>query len=179
MFVKVCGLVDTAQIDKAIEYGYNAVGIVTYHKSIRYCPPEKAITLAEYARGKIDSFIVGKKYSDVEAAADAFNYIQIYERRQLANFVFASKEKPPQNLNCSYFMYDASVGSGVFKTFPEWLKDVEVRLIVAGGLNQDNVCSVIRKIKPFGVDVSSGVEKDGAKNFELMQDFIDTVRNCR
>ena len=69
-------------------------------------------------------------------------------------------------------------GSMVFKTFPEWLKDVEGRLIVAGGLDKENVCNVIRKIKPFGVDVSSGVEKNGAKNFELMQDFIGAVRQC-
>ena len=178
MFVKVCGLVDTAQIDKAIEYGYNAIGVVTYHQSIRYCPPEKAIKLAEYARGKIDSFVVGLRYSDVEAAADAFDYVQIYERKQLANLVFASREKPPKDLNYSYFVYDASVGSGVFKAFPKWLKDVEGRLIVAGGLNQDNVCNVIGKIKPFGVDVSSGVEKDGVKNFELMKDFIGAARNC-
>jgi len=75
-------------------------------------------------------------------------------------------------------VYDASVGSGVFKAFPKWLKDVEGRLIVAGGLNQDNVCNVIGKIKPFGVDVSSGVEKDGVKNFELMKDFIGAARNC-
>jgi phosphoribosylanthranilate isomerase len=178
MFVKVCGLVDPIQIDKAIEYGYNAIGVVAYHKSIRYCSPEKAIKLAEYARGKIDSFVVGIHYSDVEAAADAFDYVQIYERRQLANLVFASHEKPPKDLNCSYFMYDTSVGSGEFKTFPKWLKDVAGRLIVAGGLDKDNVCNVIRKIKPFGVDVSSGVEKDGVKNFELMQDFIGAVRNC-
>jgi phosphoribosylanthranilate isomerase len=178
MFVKVCGLVDTAQIDKAIEYGYNAIGVVTYHKSIRYCPPEKAIKLAEYARGEIDSFVVGVHYSDVEAAADAFDYVQIYESKQLANLVFASREKPPEDLNYNYFVYDTSVGSGVFKTFPKWLKDVEGRLVIAGGLNKDNVCDVIRTIKPFGVDVSSGVEKDGVKNFELMKDFIGAVRNC-
>ena len=121
---------------------------------------------------------MGLNYSDVEAAADAFDYVQIYERKQLANLVFASREKPPKDLNYSYFMYDTSEGSGVFKTFPKWLKDVEGRLIVAGGLNKDNVCNVIRKIKPFGVDVSSGVEKDGVKNFELMKYFIGAVKNC-
>lgn len=178
MFVKVCGLKDTSQIDKAIEYGYDAIGVVTYHKSKRYSTPENAIKLAEYARGKIASFVVGLHYSDVEAAAEAFDYIQIYESRQLTNLAFASHEQPPEGLNYSYFVYDASVGSGVFQTFPEWLKDMKERLIVAGGLNKDNVCSAIREIKPFGVDVSSGVEKDGVKNFELMKEFIDAVKNC-
>ncbi len=167
-----------AQIDKAIEYGYDAIGVVTYHKSKRYCPVDKAKELAEYANGKIQSYVVGLHYNDVKAVADAFDYTQIYENRQVANLVFASKERPPEGLNYAHFVYDASVGSGKFKTFPNWLKDIKEKLIVAGGLNKKNVCTVIRDIKPFGVDVSSGVEKDGVKNFKLMKEFIDAVKNC-
>jgi phosphoribosylanthranilate isomerase len=178
MFVKVCGLKDTAQIDKAIEYGYDAVGVVTYRKSKRYCPDDKALELAEYAKGKITTFAVGLNYSDVETVADAFDYVQIYETREIKNLVFASKYKPPRNCTYSYFMYDASVGSGEFKAFPEWLKSMKGRVIVAGGLDKDNVCGVIREINPFGVDVSSGVEKDGRKDFDLMKAFIEAVRNC-
>ncbi|MBI5593057.1 MAG: hypothetical protein HY881_21525 [Deltaproteobacteria bacterium] len=178
MFVKVCGLRNTEQIDKAIAYGYDAIGIVTYHKSKRYCPPENAIKLAKYARGKIRSFVVGLQYSDVEKVAGAFDFVQIYETRQVANLVLASKKMPPEGLDYKYFVYDASVGSGVFEAFPAWLKDMAGKLIVAGGLNKDNVCAVIRDIKPFGVDVSSGVEIDGVKDFELMKAFMDAVKNC-
>jgi phosphoribosylanthranilate isomerase len=178
MFVKVCGLIDISQIDRAIKYGYDAIGVVTYPKSKRYCPPEKARKLAEYAKGKIKSFVVGLTYSDVHDVADLFDYTQIYEAKQVPNLVLASKEMPPSDLRYEYFVYDASIGSGVFKEFPEWLKDKTENLIVAGGLNKDNVCKVIREIKPFGVDVSSGVEKDGVKDLKLMEEFIDTVRNC-
>ena len=52
------------------------------------------------------------------------------------------------------------------------------QLLVAGGLNKDNVCDVIREIQPFGVDVSSGVEKDGVKDVIMMKEFIDAVRKC-
>jgi phosphoribosylanthranilate isomerase len=52
------------------------------------------------------------------------------------------------------------------------------KVIIAGGLTKENVCSVIQDIKPFGVDVSSGVEKDGVKDFRMMKEFIDTVKNC-
>ena len=52
MFVKVCGLSTTEQIDRAIEFGYDAIGVVTWPKSRRYCAPEQAIKLAEHARGK-------------------------------------------------------------------------------------------------------------------------------
>ncbi len=178
MFVKACGLKTKGQIDKAIEYGYDAIGVVTYIKSKRYCPPKIAIKLAEYAKGKIKSFIVGLNYSDVEEAAHAFDYTQIYEMRQVPNLVLASKEMPPSDLKYEYFVYDASIGSGVYKEFPEWLKDKTENLIVAGGLNKDNVCKVIREIKPFGVDVSSGVEKDGVKDLTMMKEFIDAVQSC-
>jgi phosphoribosylanthranilate isomerase len=177
MYIKVCGLINTDQIDKAVEFGYDAVGVVTYSKSKRYCPPERAKKLAVHAKGRIDTFVVGKRYGDVKKAAEAFDYVQIYEPKVLPNLVFASKEKPPEILNCRYFMYDGSVGSGIFTPFPKWLKNIEAKLIVAGGLNQDNVCRVIKEINPFGVDISSGVEKNGVKDFQLMRDFIETVRN--
>jgi phosphoribosylanthranilate isomerase len=178
MFTKVCGLKTKEQIDKAIEFGYDAIGIVTYAKSKRYCLPEHAVKLAAHAKGKIKSFVVGLNYVDVEEAVHAFDYAQIYEIKQVPNLVFASKEMPPSDLKYEYFVYDASIGSGIFKEFPKWLKNNTENLIVAGGLNKDNVCKVIREIKPFGVDVSSGVEKDGVKNFDMMKKFIDVVRNC-
>ncbi len=178
MFTKVCGLTTNAQIDKAIEYGYDAIGIVTYAKSKRYCSHQKAIELAEYARGKIKSFVVGLAFSDVASAAPAFDYTQIYEPRQVPNLVFASKEMPPVDLTYDYFVYDASIGSGVFKGFPAWIKNRSGNLLVAGGLTIYNVCDVIREIRPFGVDVSSGVEKKGVKDFSMMKDFIDAVKRC-
>lgn len=178
MFTKVCGLNSKEQIDKAIAYGYDAIGVVTYHKSKRYCPPDKAKTLAEYAKGRIKSFVVGLTYSDVQEVADMFDYTQIYEARQVPNLVLASKERPPLGLNYEYFIYDASIGSGVFQQFPTWVKDMAGKVIIAGGLNKENVCAVIQDIKPFGVDVSSGVEKDGVKDFRMLKEFIDAVRNC-
>jgi len=178
MYVKVCGLIDTTQIDRAIEYGYDAIGVVTYHKSKRFCPPEKAKGLAEYARGKIKSFVVGLTYSDVQEVADIFDYTQIYEARPVPNLVLASIKIPPSDIIYEYFIYDASIGSGIFHPFPKWVKDMAGKIIVAGGLNIENVCSVIQDIKPFGVDVSSGVEKDGVKDFKMMKDFINAVKNC-
>ncbi len=178
MFTKVCGLKTKEQIDKAIEYGYDAIGVVTYAKSKRYCPTSEAVELAEYAKGRIKSFVVGLTYSDVKDAAAAFDYTQIYETKQVPNLVLASKEIPPSNLYYEYFVYDASIGSGVFQQFPDWVKDMAGKIIVAGGLNRENVCSVIKDIKPFGVDVSSGVENNGVKDLRLMREFIEAVKGC-
>ena len=51
------------------------------------------------------------------------------------------------------------------------------RIVMAGGLNPDTVGEVIRKVRPYGVDVSSGVESaPGKKDHLKMRDFVAAVR---
>lgn len=50
-------------------------------------------------------------------------------------------------------------------------------IILAGGLNFSNVALGIKKVSPQVVDVSSGVEKNGSKNKELLEKFIRSVKN--
>lgn len=50
------------------------------------------------------------------------------------------------------------------------------RIVLAGGLNPDNVAQAIEKVRPFAVDVSSGIETDGFKDYRKMKAFIEKVR---
>jgi phosphoribosylanthranilate isomerase len=52
-------------------------------------------------------------------------------------------------------------------------------LILAGGLNLQNVEQAIGEVKPWCVDVSSGVEEDGMKSFKKIKDFIEKVRSIK
>ena len=106
MFVKVCGLTTREQIDEAIACGYDAIGIVTYSKSRRYCPDSKALELVAHAKGRINTVVVGKTYDDVKAVAHAFDYTQIHEARQVPNLILALKDMPPRgsSTNTSFMM---------------------------------------------------------------------------
>ncbi len=75
--------------------------------------------------------------------------------------------------------YNVEQYGGSGKTFPWKLgKDLETSkpIILAGGLNSCNVGTAIEMIKPDIVDVSSGVEENGLKDFEKIKHFIENVR---
>lgn len=55
----------------------------------------------------------------------------------------------------------------------------QIPFILAGGLNANNVELAISSLKPWGVDVSSGVEENGQKNSRLIKEFINKVRNVK
>ena len=63
--------------------------------------------------------------------------------------------------------FDWDVASEVSRHVPTWL---------AGGLNPGNVGDAIERVQPWAVDVSSGTERDGRKDHDLVRAFIDTVR---
>lgn len=59
------------------------------------------------------------------------------------------------------------------------VKETDARIIVAGGLNKDNVRDAILKIKPFGVDVNSGVQNElGFKDYDNLKEFINNAKNA-
>ena len=75
---------------------------------------------------------------------------------------------------------DMAGGSG--ETF-DWkaLKKISImqEFFLAGGLTIDNVAEAIEEVKPFAVDVSSGVETDGVKDIEKIRSFIEKVKGCQ
>jgi phosphoribosylanthranilate isomerase len=75
--------------------------------------------------------------------------------------------------------YDENAYGGSGKAFNWELLQMFIdkgRIILAGGLSQENVNKAVRFVRPFAVDVSSGVETDGKKDFEKVKLFIKNAR---
>jgi phosphoribosylanthranilate isomerase len=80
--------------------------------------------------------------------------------------------------------HDPTYGGGSGKTFrweviddiKAWCASVDIPLYVAGGLQPDNVAQLLQQHKPYGVDVSSGVETAGEKDLLKIITFVERVR---
>jgi len=104
-----------------------------------------------------------------------FKGYEIWKALKINNTESISEMK---NYDCAKFLLDNSVaGSG--ESFNWNLADKKVDgaiIMLAGGLNSENVRQGILKLNPYGVDVSSGVETNGFKDFKLIKEFIKKVR---
>lgn len=74
-------------------------------------------------------------------------------------------------------LFDNGCGTGERFDW-EMLEDVDRIYFLAGGLSPENVGEAVKRYNPYGVDVSSGVETDGQKDFDKIRRFIEAVRNA-
>ena len=100
----------------------------------------------------------------------------------------AALDRPHQFRALVLDAYDPKLAGGTGKTLPwRWIERAREKgqlkglppLVLAGGLNPDNVAQAIRTTKPAAVDVSSGVEsKPGKKDYAKLRDFIAAAKNA-
>ena len=92
-------------------------------------------------------------------------------------FVIRSEDdvKRAEESSADYVLLDGGKGEG--KAF-DWslLKEIKRPFFLAGGLNTENVAAAVKSLRPFAVDVSTGVETDGVKDTEKMTAFVAEVR---
>ncbi len=94
----------------------------------------------------------------------------------------ASDVKRWRGTSADYLLLDSGKGSG--KTFDwgsiDWsyIKECCADIFLAGGINPDNVAEAVRMVRPYCIDVSSGVELSGMKNEELITKLVRNMEAC-
>ncbi len=202
MYVKICGLRDADIALRAIELGADAVGVVMSPRSPRHASLEEAAEVVGAARdaaaGPVDTVLVVNTLPAREAAETAralgFDVLQLHGRYSAEDFAEARTILPrlwratslsadpglrPGDFGEERLLIDGAIpGSGA-----AWdLSEIDGgRLgdgwILAGGLDPERVAGAIAAVRPWGVDVSSGVESSpGVKDPALIARFISAAR---
>ncbi|HET8807275.1 MAG TPA: phosphoribosylanthranilate isomerase [Methylophaga sp.] len=200
--VKICGITRRQDAEFAIEMGADALGLVFYAASPR------AVTIAQAAEicRRLPPFVslvglfVNANADEVNAALEQLplDLLQFHgdESPQYCEqfakpYMKAVRMQRSEDLQIAAENYhyanallldsfQAGVPGGTGQTF-DWsmITPINKPLILAGGLSSENVATAIKQIRPYGVDVSGGVESaKGIKSNEKIRAFMQEVANA-
>ena len=202
--VKICGITSELDAQRAARAGAWAVGFNFYKKSPRFISPFKAKKIIDslppfitpvgvfvnHNAGAMRDIITHCGLRAVQLHGDEDHHfahrLKRYNVKIIKVFRVGEGFDPKiiENFKVDAFMfdtYDQHNFGGTGKTF-DWniLKQVksstELPIILSGGLNTQNVIEAVNELKPYAVDVNSGVEEaPGKKDAKKMKDFIDIV----
>jgi len=181
--IKVCGMREMGEVAEVVAAGVDAVGFIFVAESPRYIDPDKVRKIVKTLPPFVDAVGV---FVDQEAAevneivqycgltkvqlhgAEPAAYCNDIQSRVLKAFrvgpSFDSAELLPYSGEVSAFLLDTyheKMAGGTGQTFDWSLLEkfpVDSPIVLAGGLNPDNVGEAIRRLQPFAVDFNSGVE---------------------
>lgn len=199
--VKICGLTSAQDAHAAVQAGADALGLMFYDRS----PRRVALDAAKAIAATLPPYVirvgvfVDPYPADVFAAIQAcgLNLLQFHGAEtpafcaQFGMMILkafrlqdAHSLLPMADFPADAFLLDSYVPGmigGTGHTF-NWDLAIQAKqlgkpIFLAGGLTPQNVAEAVRKVEPFAVDVSSGVEQSpGKKDVRKMQDFIAAVR---
>lgn len=200
--IKVCGITRAEDAAYAEAIGVDALGFVFVAASKRAISVEAAAPLCEALGPFVQrvGLFLNSPETDVEHALDTIpgllpqfhgqetpDYCESFGRPYLKAIGIGSGMPAMRELeayrSASGFLFDSNEAGqlgGTGHTF-DWnlLRSYSGKpLILAGGLNPDNVASAVAEVQPYGVDVSTGVESDpGIKSDALVNAFVKNARS--
>ena len=200
--VKICGITRRQDAEFAVKMGADALGLVFYGPSPRAVSIAQAVEICRLLPPFVSlvGLFVNAQAAEVKATLEqvplsllqfhgdespAFcaqfdrPYMKAVRMQQPADLPQAAEQYAKANA-LLLDSYKAGVPGGTGQTF-DWsmITPVDKALILAGGLSAENVAAAIRQIRPYGVDVSGGVESaKGIKDNEKMRKFMLEVANA-
>jgi phosphoribosylanthranilate isomerase len=194
--IKLCGLSRPCDIGAANELKPDYIGFVFAPKSKRYVTHEKAMELKQMLLLEIKSvgvFVNEKPETVVKLLQDgtidiaqlhgAEDEEYIIQLRQLTDkpiikafrIETASDIEKALQSTADYLLLDSGAGTG---TVFDWklIQNIKRPYFLAGGLDADNAAEAVNTLRPYALDVSSGIETSGLKDKSKMAAFVSAVR---
>jgi len=194
--IKLCGLSRLCDIEAANELKPDYIGFVFAAKSRRYVTPEKAAELKRRLSPEIQTVGVFANEPPQEVVKLLENgiidiaqlhgdedeaYIQqlrlLTDRPIIQAFRIESARdiKAAEQSTADHILLDSGAGTG---TRFDWgyANGIGRPYFLAGGLDVRNAADAVRTLRPFAVDVSSGIETNGVKDKNKMAAFVAAVR---
>ncbi len=204
MWTKICGVKSLETVRKIIPLGPDALGINRYKGSSRYLNRARATEIASLIRNstkKIDltavyvNSPVERLFQDYQLfkpdivqlhgdeSPDYLSQLDSLPVRVMKAFRVTDTwpETDLSDYNCWAYLldsYDPSNYGGTGKVAP-WEAIAAIKtdkpVVLAGGLTPENIQEAIRQVRPWGVDVCSGVETDGKKDPVKIVEFLKKI----
>lgn len=192
LHIKICGITDPSDALAAVSAGADALGFVFFHGSPRRISPTEAAAIASDLPESVERVAVFLRptSSEIHEVLDRFEADLVQADHQALNGALPVPILPVyregdsglsrmSEQNASRFLYEGR-RSGVGERV-DWDEAARVAasglMTLAGGLDVGNVSHAIRKVRPHGIDVSSGVESmPGVKDVRLIRQFIERAR---
>ena len=199
--IKICGLTRVEDVQAAVEAGADAIGFV-FTASPRRISIDKAIELSTYVPGGVlrVGLFLDQDRSEIESVTGSvpLDILQFHgneteqecDRFKLpwlkavamenAESVKQAEQNFPGAAGLLLDSHSKGKRGGSGKSF-DWSfsRSIEKPVWLAGGLNADNVTRAIQTVRPYAVDVSSGVESEpGIKDPTRLKAFVKAVRQA-
>lgn len=193
LWIKICGLRTAAAIEVAAAAGADAVGFVFHAPSPRHLEPLEARALQAAVPPGIERVAVflhpSQSLVDATLEAIAPDWVQTdvedLDRLRLPPGqrvlpVLRSASTLPAVLPARCLFESGRSGAGERADWSAAATTARrTELVLAGGLDPETVAEAVRTVQPFGVDVSSGVERErGVKDAALVREFIRAAREA-
>jgi phosphoribosylanthranilate isomerase len=191
LLVKICGVTTDGAINAALSAGADAIGFVFHGPSPRSIEPVRAAALAGSLPASIlrvavtlrpSQALVDRVLAEFEPdvwQSDAADFEGLVLPATIAQWPVWRSGNPSPDTPPPRLLFEAAAsGAGIQA---DWTAAASLArrcgLILGGGLSAANVGSAIAAVRPYGVDVSSGVEREpGVKDPAMIRAFIEAAR---
>ena len=198
MLVKICGITRAADAAEAVECGASAIGFIFWAPGARYIDPQRARAIVRTLPPFVTpvGVFVNETAEHINAVADivGLGCVQLHgdETPELLDSLTrpvmkavgrvddGTADRWPANV---MLLVDADdqVNRGGTGTRADWVGAARLaaarRTLLAGGLRPENVADAVTAVRPFGIDVSSGVEDSpGIKNPARIRQLFEALR---